>query len=275
MPRRNLTAAVRLAAHQTRYDLLSFRRDRQARLTTIVLPVLLFVVIASASGGETAVVHGHRLTLATYLAPGLAALGVVAASFGNLAIEVVAQRESGVLKRRRAHPVPAWVLLAGRTLTATAVALAVTAVLFVVAGNGYGVTVPNAGIPALALTVVVGAAAFAALGYAVSTLIRTTSAAQPVVQLVLFPFYVISGVLVPDDRLPERLRTIAAVFPLQHLAAALRQAADPFGSGLRLAPGHLLVLAAWAAGGFLVAERRFRWLPGGPPPRRRPWLRRP
>ena len=53
------------------------------------------------------------------------------------------QRETGVLKRRRATPVPAWVLIAGRALTAIAIALAVVAVLLVLGRFAYGVRLPT------------------------------------------------------------------------------------------------------------------------------------
>src|SRR5207244_587572 len=57
-----------------------------------------------------------------YYVPGIMALGIIAASFVNLVISVTAQRESGVLKRRRATPVPATAVIGGRALTAVVAA---------------------------------------------------------------------------------------------------------------------------------------------------------
>ena len=54
------------------------------------------------------------MKLSTYYVPGLIAFAIMAASFVKLVITIVAQREAGVLKRRRARPVPAWVLIAGQ-----------------------------------------------------------------------------------------------------------------------------------------------------------------
>jgi ABC-2 type transport system permease protein len=254
---------LQLVGHQLRYDLRAFRRNRQAALSTLALPVILLAVLVGAASGETASYDGRSVSLAQYLAPGLAAFGVVSAAFLSLVVDVVAQRESGVLKRRRAAPVPAGVLIAGRTLTAAVASLAVTFVLLVIAGNRYDVQIPTAGLPALVLSIGVGACTFASLGYALTTLIRTPAAAQPVASLVLLPFLLISSVLVPNGKLPDRLGTVAEVFPLQHLAGAIRRALDPLGGGLHLAPRDLLVLALWAGGGFIVAQRRFSWLPKG------------
>ena len=50
-------------------------------------------------------------------------MAVIAASFINLVISITVLREEGILKRRRATPVPAWALIGGRTLMAIVVSL--------------------------------------------------------------------------------------------------------------------------------------------------------
>ena len=120
--------------------------------------------------------------------------------------------------------------------------------LLAVAGNRYDVVVPRAGLPALAAAVLIGAVAFASLGYALASAIRTPAAAQPVASLVFLPFLLVSGVLVPADRLPDRLAAVARVFPVEHLANAIRYALDPAVAGNHLAVADLAVLAAWAVG---------------------------
>jgi len=113
-----------------------------------------------------------------YYVPGIIALGVIAACFGNLVASVTAQRERGVLKRRRATPVPAGALIAGRVLTAVATAVVMAAVLLGIGWAAYGARVPGRTAPALAAAVVVGAASFCCLGYALTSLIRNEDLAQ-------------------------------------------------------------------------------------------------
>ena len=98
--------------HQARYDLLAFLRNSQARFFTLILPLLFLVIFVSVFGNDT--VGPRHVKESTYYVPGIAAMAVISASFINLVISIIAQRESGVLKRRRATPVPAWVLIAGR-----------------------------------------------------------------------------------------------------------------------------------------------------------------
>ncbi len=250
---------LRLVAHQARFDLLSFIRNPQSRFFTLILPVLFLVIFVSVFGNNR--IGPHQVKASTYYVPGLAALGVIAGSFVNLVISITAQRETGVLKRRRSTPVPAWVLIAGRALTAIVVALSVLTVLLLIGRFGYGVRLPAATLPGIALTAVVGAATFCCLGYALSTVIRSADAAQPMVQAIMLPLYFISGVFIPNINLPRWLRDVAEVFPVQHLAGGLRHAFDPATHGAGIAWSDLGVLALWAAAGLAVALTRFAWTP--------------
>jgi ABC-2 type transport system permease protein len=235
---------VRLVLHQARYDLLALLRNRQARYATLVLPLLLAVVLTSVFGEQR-----------NYI-PGLAALAVISSSFVNLVISVVVQRETGVLKRRRATPVPAAVLIAGRALTAAAVSLAVASVLVAVGALAFGVHVAPAALPDLAVTALAGTLCFCALGYALSTLIRSADAAQPTLQALMLPLYLVSGILVPATSLPSSLHQLAGLLPVERLADAFHAAYHP-----AIAWADLAILGAWAAAGLMVALRRFSWTP--------------
>jgi ABC-2 type transport system permease protein len=251
-PRRR--GPVRLVLHQARYDLLALMRNRQARYATVLLPLLLLVLMVSFAGDHR--VGPQHAQASSYYVPGLAALAIIASSFVNLVISVVGQREAGVLKRRRATPVPAWALIAGRTLTATAVSAAVTTALVAAGRLAFGVQLAAAAIPGIAVTALAGAACFCALGYAVAGAIRSADAAQPVIQALMLPLYLGSGIFIPDANLPGWLRQTAALFPVERLADGLHEA-----FGATIATGDLVVLGAWAAAGVVVALRRFNWSP--------------
>jgi ABC-2 type transport system permease protein len=249
---------IALVLHQARYDLLAFVRNRQARFTTFLLPLILLVLFVNILGNGT--VGPEHVKSSTYYVPGLAALAVIAASFVNLVISITAQRESGVLKRRRATPVPASVLVVARTLTAIAVSLAVSAALLGVGRFAYGIRLDAAAVPAVVLTAVVGSTAFCCLSYALTTAIGSADAAQPTVQALMLPLYFISGIFIPNADLPQWLRRVGEIFPVEHLADAFHH---PYlaSVGDRVDWWDLAILALWAAGGFVIAVRRFRWLP--------------
>jgi ABC-2 type transport system permease protein len=251
--------------HQFRYDLLAFRRNRQSRFFTIALPVLFLIIFASVFGGRhsTVRVPGGRIPTATYYVPGIITLGIIAAAFVNLVISVTAQRETGVLKRRRATPVPATAIIAGRALTATTAALFITALLLLIGWLFYGARLPARTAPALVVTIVIGAISFCCMGFALASVIRNEDAAQPITQAIILPLYFISGVFVAVTLLPRWLVHVADVFPVRHLANALLIAYNPHTSGAGFAVKDLLIVAAWGLGGAIVALRRFSWLPLG------------
>ena len=121
---------IRMTLHQSGYDLRTFLRNQQSQFFTLALPVLFLVIFASVFGGRgnTTQVPGGRISTSVYYVPGIMALGIIAACFGNLVASVTAQRERGVLKRRRATPVPAAAVIAGRVLTAVLIAVVMAAV---------------------------------------------------------------------------------------------------------------------------------------------------
>jgi ABC-2 type transport system permease protein len=248
---------IRLALHQTRYDVLTFARNRQARFFTVFQPVIFLVILVGVFGNNR--IGPEHVKASTYYVPGIAALAVLSASFSNLVIAITAQRQLGVLKRRRATPAPAGVVIAGRALTSLAVSLAVTAVVIVIGTFGYGVHVALGELGALALSIIVGSLALACLGYAVTTVIGSADSAQPVTLAIALPLAFISGVYIPAPNLPTALNHIAQALPLQHLVAALGHGFLPGGSGV--AWSDLAILAAWGLGGLVIALTRFRWTP--------------
>jgi ABC-2 type transport system permease protein len=254
-----------MALHQYRFDQRALLRNRQAQFFTLALPVMFLVIFASIFGGDghTVKVPGGRVDTSVAYVPGIMALGIIAAAFVNLVISVTAQRESGVLKRRRATPVPAAAIIAGRSLTAVVTALANVALLLAIGWAAFGAHVPARTAPALAVTVVVGALSFCCLGYALASVIHDEDAAQPVTQGVMLPLYFISGVFIAASAVPAWLADVGDVFPVRHLAAALLTAYNPHTRGAGFAGTDLLVVAAWGAAGLVIALRRFSWLPLG------------
>ena len=248
---------IRLAIHQTCYDLLSFLRNRQARFFTVLMPVIFLVIFVSVYGNQ--LVGPQRIKASTFYVPGIAALAVLSASFSNLVIAITTQRELGLLKRRRATPAPAAVIIAGRALTSLAVSLALTGAVTAIGSLAYGVHVAPRALGTLALSAAIGSLALACLGYAVSTAIRTADAAQPTVLILALPLQFISGVFIPSVNLPSALRHVAQAFPLQHLVAAFSRGLLPGTHGI--AWSDLAILAAWGAAGLITALARFRWTP--------------
>jgi ABC-2 type transport system permease protein len=250
-----------LVAHEARYDLIAAWRNPRARFFTFFFPVLLLVIFAGMFGNGSTTVDGVKIGLARFFVPGILAMSVVTAAYGNVVISMSAARESGVLKRRRATPVPAGTLVAGKALSTLVTTIGMSAVMLAIARVGYGVGFSAGALAAIAIAVSAGTLAFACLGYAVAGMIGNADAAQPIVQATMLPLYFVSGIWIPTDQLPAGLRHIASIFPVEHLAAAAHLASVHVSFGGAFAPKDLLVLALWAVGAAAFAARRFSWLP--------------
>jgi ABC-2 type transport system permease protein len=252
-----------LIAHQARYDLRTYFRDPRARGYTLALPLLLFLLFGYIFRHETFSYSGVSIAGKSYYLPRMIVLGVAGATLSNLVITVVAKRETGALKRRRATPVGPPVLIAGDVITSEVSALTITVVLALVAWLVFSVHLTGAGAGALLASVVAGTAALCGVAYAVSTFIGSVDAAGPLVMLVMFALNAISGIYIPESLFPAWLRDLALVLPIRPLATAVQAAVDPRTNGGRyFAWTDLLIVLAWGVAGAVVAVRRFSWAPG-------------
>ncbi|MGH9278600.1 MAG: ABC transporter permease [Acidimicrobiales bacterium] len=252
-----------LLLHQYRYDQKQFWREPAGVFFTVALPIIFLFLFVSIFGNDIVEVDGQQVKASTYFIPGILALAVVSATVVNLAITFTILREKGLLKRVRSTPLPPWIYLAGRVVTATVIVAILTVVVVAIGSVVYDVTVPVNTVPGLVLTLLVGTAACCALGFALTTIIPSENAAPAVTNAIVLPLYFFSGIFIPEDSLPAGMKFIGALFPVRHLFQALFTAFNPATTGLGIAWDHLAILAAWGIAGGLIAVKAFRWTPRG------------
>jgi ABC-2 type transport system permease protein len=225
------------------------------------MPVGFLVLFVAMFGNGWAHVGGHQVRNSTYYVANLTVFGIIDSAFMSLGIALVNERETGVLRRRQASPQPRWIIMTARAVTSLLTTTTIAALVLTLGRVAYGATVPFGGLPALAAAVVIGSVATSALAFAVTTVIRSSESAQPVVTAVSMPLFFISGVFVPWSLVPSWLRQVAELFPARHLSQALL---TPFVHGAGISPwrpADLMIVAAWGGIGLVVAIRRFRWAP--------------
>ena len=103
----------------------------------------------------------------------------------------------------------------------------------------------------------VGAAAFCALGFAISTVIPNADASLAIVNAVILPLLFLSGIFIPLIDAPAWMMWVGRVFPISHFLSGMQ--AGFLGSSFIWS--DVLVLFAWGLGGLVVAIRFFRWTP--------------
>jgi ABC-2 type transport system permease protein len=247
--------------HQVRWDLITSLRNPRARFATTFFPILLLLVFNGVFGHGHTTVDGHRVELTRFYVPGILAMSVVVSSYANLVILVSNLRENGILKRRRATPASPALLIAGQALSTVISTLSTGVILLVISRLLYSVGFGVGPMLAMAVIVVLGTLAFTCVAYGVSALIGTPEAAQPIVQFTMLPLYFISGVFIPTASLSSGIKTVAKVFPLEHVANSLHLASVNSSFSSSIALSDVLILLAWAAGAALFSAWRFSWLP--------------
>lgn len=241
-----------LIVHQARYDLRVFARDPRARGFTLAI----------FKSAKPFTEDGYTISPDAYYVPRMIVLGLAGAALSNLLITLVSKRETGALKRRRATPVSPVVLISGDVVSAEVSALTIAIVLSLIGWVAFSVHPGGAGLLALLLAVVVGAAALSAIAYALSPFVKSVDGAGPLTVLVMFAVNAISGIYVPENLFPHWLREVAQVLPIRPLAVAAQAAVDPATNrGHTFAWADLGIVVIWGVVAGVFAVRRFTWLP--------------
>lgn len=249
---------MRLFIHQLRAEQRLYWRSRELAFFTFIFPLLIFVLLGSVYGHDKIKSEGE-IEGSHYLLAGVLGYGVAATALGGLAIWLVIRREDGVLKRIRATPLPPATYIAAVLASILVVYVIEAVALIVLARLLFHVPLPDR-VFSLALAIVLGTLSFAAMALALTGLIRSAEGSSAVVNAVYLPMAFISGSFWTPHAYPRVLRAIADVLPLTYFIRLMR---DILLRDVEIwsRPEAVAIVAAWGAGAFLVALRRFRWEP--------------
>ena len=244
-----------LLLHQFRAEQKLFWRSRELAFFTFLLPIVFFLILASAYGDEE--IEGADGYL--YLLAGMIGYGAAATTFAGLALLLVIRRESGVLKRLRATPLPGWAYVVAVLGSIVFVFFLEAVALIALARLAFDVDQPE-NLVSLVAALALGAAAFAALGIGLTAVIRSAEGSSAVVNAIYLPLTFISGSFFSADAFPDVLRAIAEALPLVHFIRLVRDVMV-FGDRIWEHPTAVAMVAAWGVAGAVVAFRGFRWEP--------------
>jgi ABC-2 type transport system permease protein len=248
---------VRLFAHELRTEQVLFWRNREAAFFTFLLPVIFFLVFGSIYGDD--IIKKEHIRAKDFLLAGMVGYGVASTAFAGLAITMVIRRESGVLKRIRATPLPPATYL-GAVLASAFLVFCVQTIVLILCGRiFFGIAFPKAPLSLLA-AVTIGSACFAALGLGLTTVVRSAEGSSAVVNFVYLPMAIISGTFFTPKQFPTFLKALADVLPLTYFTKLTRNVMVRH-EAIWSQGSSIAVLAAWGVFGLIVALRGFRWQP--------------
>jgi ABC-type multidrug transport system permease subunit len=192
-----------------------------------------------------------------FLVPGLLGMNLMGTGMWGIAFSLVVARNGNLLKRLVAAPARRSHLL-GAQLTSRLIFLIPEAgalILFAFFVLG----VPMRGSILLLIAVsLLGALAFSGLGLLTAARPRTIEGVSGVMNLVMVPMWVFSGIFFSTERFPAAIQPFIQVLPLTALNDALRGVMLE-GTGLTALLPELALLAAWGTVSFAVALKIFRW----------------
>jgi ABC-2 type transport system permease protein len=148
----------------------------------------------------------------------------------------------------------------GRIVHAILMALILVAIVAAFGALFYGADIPTRTLPAFLVSIVIGAASFAALGLAITAAIPNADAAPAIVNASILPLLFLSDIFIPIQDPNAWYVTVARIFPVYHFAQAMKAAYfSPTGNGFEWA--DLAVVAIWGAAGVILAVLFFSWEP--------------
>jgi ABC-2 type transport system permease protein len=170
-----------------------------------------------------------------WLLPGLLGMNIMGTGLWSIGFAVVIARSRKLLKRFMATPMPRGAYLLSHFLAR---------LVFLVLEVG--------------ALLVFGSFAFAGLGLLVASRARTIEVVSGLMNLVMLPMWLLSGVFFASSNFPDLAQPFIRALPLTALNDALR-AVMLEGRGVAGVAREIAVLGVWGVGSFLLAIRLFRW----------------
>lgn len=193
-----------------------------------------------------------------FLVPGLLGMSLMGGGLWGVGFATVDMRIRKLLKRFLATPMRRGDFLAGMMISRLVFLIPEVLVLLLFSRVAFGVVI-HGSLWSMAALILLGAFSFAGIGLLVASRAKTLEAVSGLMNLVMLPMWILSGIFFSSDRFPEMTQPIIKALPLTLLIDALRGVSLEGLSLVSLWP-QVLGLAVWGCTSFLLALRFFRWV---------------
>jgi ABC-2 type transport system permease protein len=192
-----------------------------------------------------------------WLIPGLVGFNLLSTSLWAIGFYVVQMRSNRQLKRLVATPMRRRDFLVAQMLARLVFVVIEVPLLLVFTWIAFGVRVEGSLLQLTAL-VLLGTVSFSGLGLLAAARPRTVEGVSGIINIILMPMVVLSGVFFSASRFPDAVQPFLQALPLTALNDALRAVMND-GLPLTAVPVPLTVLAAWTVVSYAAALYWFRW----------------
>jgi len=192
-----------------------------------------------------------------FLVPGLLGMNLMGTGMWGIGFSVVNARLRKLLKRLIATPMRKSHYLIAQLLMRMSFLVLEVAILMVFAWLVFDVQIRGS-IALFTLLCVLGGAAFAGIGLLVASRARTLEAVSGLMNLVMVPMWICSGVFFSYERFPDGAKPFIRALPLTALNDALRGVMNDGFTAVHLIP-QIATLIAWTVVSYLIGLKIFRW----------------
>ncbi len=192
-----------------------------------------------------------------FLVPGLLGMNLMGTGMWGVGFSLVVARNGNLLKRLVAAPAKRSQLLGAQLASRLIFLVPEAGALLLFAWLLLGVPMRGS-LAVLGAVSLLGALAFTGLGLLTAARPRTIEGVSGLMNLVMVPMWVFSGIFFSTERFPAAVQPFVQALPLTALNDALR-AVMLDGAGLVAMAPELAILALWGGASFVIALRIFRW----------------
>jgi ABC-2 type transport system permease protein len=186
-----------------------------------ILYLVLFAPLLTNLPAGTLSSEGGRANAYRFFVPGLL---IQLALFGStfVGFAIISEWRAGVIERFRVTPISRLAILSGRVLR-DVVALTLQSAVLILAGLAFGLRAPVAAVLLSFPFVVCVAIGLASVSYAVALLLKSEDSFAPLINSVVVPLMLLSGIMLPLSLGPRWLQGISLISPFRYVIGAMRQ----------------------------------------------------
>lgn len=192
-----------------------------------------------------------------FLLPGLMGTNLMGGGLFGVGFVIVDLRVRKLLKRFLATPMKKHHFLLSLLISRLVFVLVEIAVLLLFANLAFDVTVHGSWIALLSLVFVSGLS-FGGLGLLIACRAKTIETVSGLMNAVMLPMYVVSGVFFPSDKFPDIVQPVIKLLPLTACIDGLRAIIND-GAGFGDIWREFAILTVWGFASFGIAMKLFRW----------------
>ncbi len=202
-------------------------------------------------------VHERGSRYIDFLVPGLLGMNLMGSGIWGVGFAIVDARKKRLLKRLIATPMSRTQYLASFVLSRLTLLVIEVGLLLGFGALVFGVPLRGSLVVLVAICLV-SSLAFTSLGLLVASRVQTMEGASGLMNLVMLPMWIFSGVFFSASRFPDSLQPFIQALPLTAVVDALR-ANILRGSGWETIAPEIAIIMAWLGVSFLLALKLFRW----------------